>query len=83
MHRGAQGRLCFLKNSGDPDDFLFWWFTENTHKICVSEKCLSANYSLDQPQTENTALCTGLICVRKSQSGNPIGKALVIINRQL
>ncbi len=23
MHHGAQGRLCFLKNSGDPDDFLF------------------------------------------------------------
>ncbi len=32
MHYGAQGRLCFLKNSGDPDDFLFWWFTKNTHK---------------------------------------------------
>ncbi len=30
MHHGAQGRLCFLKNSGDPDDFLFWWFTECT-----------------------------------------------------
>ncbi len=28
MHHGAQGRLCFLKNSGDPDNFLFWWFTE-------------------------------------------------------
>ena len=28
MHHGAQGRLYFLKNSGDPDDFLFWWFTE-------------------------------------------------------
>ncbi len=28
--------LCFLKNSGDPDDFLFWWFTENTHKMCLS-----------------------------------------------
>ena len=39
MHHGAQGRLCFLKNSGDPDDFLFWWFTENTHKMCVSGKC--------------------------------------------
>ncbi len=25
MHHGAQGRLYFLKNSGDPDDFLFWW----------------------------------------------------------
>ncbi len=36
MHHGAQGRLCFLKNTGDPDDFLFWWFTENTHKICTS-----------------------------------------------
>ncbi len=22
MHHGAQWRLCFLKNSGDPDDFL-------------------------------------------------------------
>ncbi len=40
MHHGAQGRLCFLKNSGDPDDFLFWWFTENTHKICLSGKYL-------------------------------------------
>ena len=39
MHHGAQGRLYFLKNSGDPDDFLFWWFTENTHKICPSGKC--------------------------------------------
>ena len=40
MHHGAQGRLYFLKNSGDPDDFLFWWFTENIHKICLSGKCL-------------------------------------------
>ncbi len=39
MHHGAQGRLYFLKNSGDPDDFLFWWFTENIHKICLSGKC--------------------------------------------
>ncbi len=39
MHHGAQGRLCFLKNSGDPDDFLFWWFTENIHKMCPSGKC--------------------------------------------
>ncbi len=39
MHHGAQGRLYFLKNSGDPDDFLFWWLTENTHKICLSGKC--------------------------------------------
>ncbi len=35
MHHGAQGRLCFLKNSGDPDDFLFWWFTENIRGTCA------------------------------------------------
>ncbi len=29
MHHGAQGGLCFLKNSGDPDDFLFWY-------VCLS-----------------------------------------------
>ncbi len=23
MHHGAQGRLCFLKNSGDADEFLY------------------------------------------------------------
>ncbi len=39
IHHGAQGRLYFLKNSGDPDDFLFWWFTENTHNMCLSGKC--------------------------------------------
>ncbi len=40
VHHGAQGRLYFLKNSGFPDNFSFWWFTENTHKICVSGKCM-------------------------------------------
>ncbi len=40
MHHVAKGRLYFLKNSGDPYDFLFWWFTENIHKFCVSGKCL-------------------------------------------
>ncbi len=34
MHHGAQGRLYFFKNSGDPDDFLFWWFTEKIAIWC-------------------------------------------------
>ncbi len=39
MQHGAQGRLGVLKNSGDADDFLFWWFIENTEKMCPSGKC--------------------------------------------
>ncbi len=39
MHHGAQGRLCFLKNSGDPDDFLRmknWWCKSCSHTIASS-----------------------------------------------
>ncbi len=35
MHHGAQGRLYFWKNSGDPDDFLFWY-------VCLCG-CVCAN----------------------------------------
>ncbi len=34
VHHGAQGRLYFFKNSGCPDNFLFWWFTEYASPKC-------------------------------------------------
>ncbi len=41
MHHGAQGRLYFLKNSGDPDDFFFVGYRRYVgYSACLSV-CLS------------------------------------------
>ena len=59
MHHGAQGRLYFLKNSGDADDFLFWWFIENTHKICPSGKCpCGSHWHTRRNMHHQGAICT-------------------------
>ncbi len=54
MHHGAQGRLYFLKNSGDPDDFLFWWFTEYVWKIGGAKGAL---IRLRVAHKEHTSVC--------------------------
>ncbi len=38
--------------------FLFWWFTENTHKICLSGKCLCGSHWHTLVSIFPVTLCT-------------------------